>query len=370
VRGELRTGVGRGWTGCAGIGAALLERGRGNAGIVLAFSVLAAAPALAQDGRDFFGGRELTMLATSAPGGGYDWFARTVGRFMSRFIPGNPTFVVRNMTGAGGLVAANHLYSVAAKDGSVMAILDRSVLTVPLLYGSDSKTRYEAMKFSWVGNAARERGMGVVSTRARATNLDSMRNVEVAFGAHGAETEDALYARVFNVLYGTHMKVIPGYPGQREILMAVEKGELDGQFFSGWSGINTAYVKERMTAGQMKLFVQMSADRDPEFPDVPTILDVIRDPDDQLVVQMLLSRLALGRPFLAPPGVPPDRLAVLQTAFRRTMEDSDFLSEARKSGFDIDPIYAAEAKEMIGRLYQSPASVLRKVRAIVKPNQN
>jgi tripartite-type tricarboxylate transporter receptor subunit TctC len=328
--------------------------------------VLSALPAGAQDAERFFSGRELTMLATSAPGGGYDWYARAVGRYMSKYIPGNPVIVVRNMVGAGGLIATNHLYNVAPKDGSTMAILDRSALTVPLLYGDDSKARFDPTKFTWLGSAGRERGMGVISTKAPATTLEEMRKTQVIFGAIGTESDDGLYGRLFNNLYGTKFKIIPGYPGQRDMVMAVEKGELDGLFFTGWSGANSAYVKDRMAKGEMRLFVQMSSSKDPDYPDVPGVMDFVKNPDDQLIVQMLLSRLDLGRPFVAPPDVPADRLAILQAAFRSTMENSEFIAEAKKQSLEVSPIYPAEAHDMIAKLYLAPDPVVARIRSLVK----
>lgn len=334
--------------------------------IVASSFVLLPSHGRAQDAATFYSsGHELTMLATSAPGGGYDWYARTVSRYMSGYLPGHPTFIVRNMVGAGGIIAANYLYNVAPKDGSVMAILDRSVLTAPLLYGAASKAKYDAAKFNLLGSASKEMGMGIVSMKAPATTIEDMRKVQVTLGAQGTETDDGLYGRLFNKLYGTKFKIIPGYPGQKAIMMGVERGELDGQFFSGWSGINTNYAIAKRAKGEWRFFVQMTTHKLSAYPDTPGVLDLITKPEDRQLVEMLLSRLDLGRPFVAPPNIPADRLAMLRDAFHKTMDDKDYIADAKKQTFPISPIYGVEAQEIVAKIYRTPKNIVQRARTLV-----
>jgi len=202
--------------------------------LALAPTALVSTAASAQSAEAFYKSRnEMSIIISSAPGGSYDVYGRMITRHMSKYIPGNPTIISNNMPGAGGMRAANFLYEVAPKDGSVISIMDRGIVTAPLLYGAESKAQFEAVKFNWLGSAVIEMGMGTVSAKAPATTLEEMKKTEVIFGVSGPETDPAMYARLFNKLYGTKIKGIAAYPGQSDILQAVEKGELHGLFLSG-----------------------------------------------------------------------------------------------------------------------------------------
>jgi tripartite-type tricarboxylate transporter receptor subunit TctC len=255
---------------------------------------------------------------------------------------------------------------VAPKDGSIIGLIDRGMATAPLLYGDATKTQFDAVKFSWIGSAMRESGMGVISTKAPATTIEGARQHEVFFGATGPETDPAMYARLFNELFGTKIKVITGYPGQPETFQAIEKGELHGLFMSGWSGNGRAYVREQIKKGTLTLFVQMATKRDPMHNDTPTILELVKTPQDKQIVELVLTRLSLGRPFIGPPGIPADREAMLRAAFRQAMEDPDLQAEAKKTRLALDPIYGEEAQELITRLYATPTDVVERTRNIVR----
>lgn len=330
-------------------------------------AAVTAASAWAQSAEEFYAGkRDMNMITSGDSGGGYDLYTRLVARHLGKHLPGKPNFIVNNMPGGGGVRAANHLYNVAAKDGSVIGLIDRGMATAPLLYGDASKTQFDAVKFSWIGSAMRESGMGVISTKAPATTVEGAREHEVFFGATGPETDPAMYARLVNELFGTKIKVITGYPGQPETFQAIEKGELHGLFMSGWSGNGQAYVRDQMKKGQLTLLMQMSTKRDPMHNETPTILELVKSPQDKQIVELILTRLSLGRPFIGPPDIPADRVALLRTAFRQSMEDADLLAEAKKTRLALDPIYGEEAQELITRLYATPSDVLERTRKIVR----
>ena len=332
----------------------------------LATLVWASGGAFGQSAEDFYRSKQqLTMIVPTAPGGGYDSYARLLARYMSRYIPGKPSIAASNMPGGGGIGAANYLYNVAVKDGTVLGILDRGSPTAPLLYGEESKAQFEAAKFSWIGSAMAETGMGVVAVGAPATTIDEAKRTEVFFGATGPETDPAMNARLMNDLLGTKIKVINGYKGQPEEFLAVEKGEIHGLFMSGWSGPGRAYVREQIGKGKMKLLVQMSATRDPQHAETPTILDVV-PVADRPIVEMLLARLALGRPFVAPPGVPADRLEILRSAFRQAMEDPELLAEAAAQKLATNPTWGAEAQALVVKMYQTPPALMERIKKIVK----
>ena len=289
-----------------------------------------------------------------------------VARHIGKHIPGQPTIVVQNMPGAGGMVAANHIYNIAPRDGTVFALFDRSIPTAPLLYGEESKARFDPLKLTWLGSMAREAGMGVVSTKAPAQTVEEAKKTELFFGSTGSENDAATYVRLFNELFGTRIKVIPIYKAQPEIFLAIERGELHGLFITGYSANARVYVEDQIAKGQMKLVVQMTLQKDPKLPDVPGVLDYVSKEQDRQVIELLLSRLSLGRPFIAPPDLPPERLAILRTAFEKMLQDPELLADAQKSGLPIQPILAQEAEDILRRLYQYPQKIVERTRRLVR----
>ena len=289
-----------------------------------------------------------------------------VGRHIGKHIPGQPTIVVQNMPGAGGMVAANHIYNIAPRDGTVFALFDRAIPTAPLLYGEDSKARFDPLKLAWLGSMAREAGMGVVSTKAPAQSVEDAKKTELFFGATGSENDAATYVRLFNELFGTRIKVIPIYKAQPEIFLAIERGELHGLFVTGYSANARTYVEDQIAKGQMKLIVQMTLQKDPKLPDVPGVLDYVTKEQDRQVIELLLSRLSLGRPFIAPPDLPPERLAILRIAFEKMLQDPELLADAQKSGLPVQPILAQEAEDLLRRLYQYPPKIVQRTRHLVR----
>ena len=337
----------------------------GAAALVLAGSIGAAFAQ--QSAEEFFRSRkEMSFITSSPPGGGYDAYSRLFARFMSKHLPGNPIIIVNNMPGGGGIRAANFLYNVAPKDGSTIALLDRGIATAPLLYGEESQAQFEAVKFNWLGSAMRENGMGTVSTRASVQSIEDVKKREVVVGATAPEQDPAMFPRLLNDLLGTKFKIVYGYPGQPDMFLAIERGELDGVFMSGWSGPGRAYVREKMKEGKMNLLVQMSATGDPAHSDTPTILSLLKNDQDRQVVELILSRLSLGRPFLSPPGIPADRVAMLRDAFQKAATDPALLEEAAKLRLAIDPIFGEEAQQLIAKIYKSPPQLVERARSIVK----
>jgi len=238
--------------------------------------------------------------------------------------------------------------------------------TAPLLYGDRSQARFDAVKYAWIGSLMRETGMGVIAARSRVKSIEDAKVHQIHFGATGPETDPAMYARLVNELVGTKIRVINGYKGQPEEFQAVERGELDGLFMSGWSGPGRAYVRDQIARNQMRLLVQMAPARDPEHKETPTLLDLVRAPEDRAIVELVLNRVAVGRPVIGPPDVPADRLAMLRAAFNRAVDDPEFRKEATLQRLAIDPMNGAEAEETINRLYRTPAPVLDRVRKIVQ----
>jgi tripartite-type tricarboxylate transporter receptor subunit TctC len=325
-----------------------------------------ASPAEAQPAEEFFRSKkELNLITSSSAGGGYDQYSRLVARHMSKYLPGNPNIIVQNMVGGGGIRAANYIYNVAPKDGTVFCLIDRGMPTAPLLYGEKSQARFDAVKFSWIGSIMRETGMGVLSGRSVVKNIEDAKKHEIFFGTTGPETDPAMFVRLVNELLGTKIKAIHGYKGQPEEFQAAEKGELDGLFMSGWSGPGRAYVRDQMSRGQMRLLVQMAAEKDPQHQDTPTIVELVTAPEDRQIIALVLGRMTLGRPFIAPPGVANDRVALLRAAFRQAVDDPELRADAERQRLAIDPTWGAEAEDVIKRLYQTPPQVVERTRKIV-----
>jgi tripartite-type tricarboxylate transporter receptor subunit TctC len=320
----------------------------------------------AQPGEEFFRSRrEFNLITSSSAGGGYDQYSRVVARHMSKYLPGNPNIIVQNMVGGGGIRAANYIYNVAPKDGTVFSLIDRGMPTAPLLYGEKSQARFDAVKFTWIGSIMRETGMGVVTTRSVVKTIDDAKKHEILFGSTGPETDPAMFVRLVNDLLGTKIKAIHGYKGQPDEFQAAEKGELDGLFMSGWSGPGRAYVRDQMSRGQMRLLVQMATEKDPQHLDTPTILELVSNPDDRQIIGLVLGRMTLGRPFIGPPGVPNDRVDLLRKAFRQAVEDPELRADAERQKLAVDPTWGAEAEEVIKSLYQTPPQVVERTRKIV-----
>jgi tripartite-type tricarboxylate transporter receptor subunit TctC len=327
------------------------------------------ANAQAQSAEEFYRGKkELNLITSSAVGGGYDQYSRLVARHMGKYLPGNPTIIVQNMVGGGGIRAGNYIYNVAPRDGTVFCLIDRGMPTAPLLYGDKSQARFDAVKFSWIGSIMRETGMGVLSARSVVKTIEDAKTREIFFGSTGPETDPAMFVRLVNELLGTKIKVIHGYKGQPEEFQSVEKGEIDGLFMSGWSGPGRAYVRDQIGRGQMRLLVQMAAEKDPQHADTPTILELVSAAEDRQIVELVLDRMLIGRPFVAPPDVPPDRLEIMRAGFRKAVEDPELRTEAQKLRLAIDPMWGEEAHDVIRRLYRTPPQVLERTRAIVRVN--
>jgi tripartite-type tricarboxylate transporter receptor subunit TctC len=237
--------------------------------------------------------------------------------------------------------------------------------TAPMLYGDKSQARFDAVRLSWIGSVMRETGMGVVAARSVVKTIEDAKQHEIFFGSTGPETDPAMFVRLVNELLGTRLKAIHGYKGQPEEFQAIEKGELDGLFMSGWSGPGRAYVRDRMGRGELRLLVQMSPSRDPLHAETPAILELVNTPDARQIVQLVLDRMTLGRPVLGPPGIAADRLALLRRAFRLAVEDPELKADAEKQRLALDPTSGEDAERVIKALYATPAGVVERTRRIV-----
>ena len=323
------------------------------------------APASAQSVADFYRGKTVTIVVSTSSGGGYDALARVLARHMGRLIPGNPTVVVRNMPGAGGITAVNWLYNTAEKDGTAIGLVQNGTPLEPL-FGTKA-ARYDATKFNWLGTPSYEVSMVLLWNTVPVNTLDDLRTRETTMGASGANSTPAFYTRLLNATLGTRMKLINGYPGQNDAFLAMERGELDGYpsvFYSALTSTRPNWLKDK----QAKAIVQYGPERLTEMPDVPFATDLLTSEDDKLLMQAASAPQALGRPLLLPPDVPADRVAAMRKALAETFVDPQFKADAEKIGLIVNaPQTGQQLQEVIARAYASPARVVERIQKLTNP---
>ena len=311
------------------------------------------APGAAADAESFYQGRNLTLVIGYTAGGGYDLYARLLARHLSRYIPGHPTIVPENMPGAGGLRASNYLYAAAAKDGSVIGTFSRSIPTMPLVTTANN---FDGRKFSWIGSMSSDTSMCLTGASSPVKSFADMLTKPVVMGGQNAAADSDIYARLYNKVFGTRIKLVSGYPGTNDITLAMLRGEVDGICGLSWGTIKVAHP-EWLRDRSVNFLAQAALKKDPDLPDVPLALDLIGDPVKRKVLYLLFAPQAMGRPFTAPPGIPDDRKAALTKAFDEAMKDPDLLAEAAKEKMDIAPMTGHEIDALLAELYALPPDV-------------
>ena len=335
-----------------------MEKPRGSfrsARRALMAALLAAVPTLAQaeSAEEFFKTATVSMYVGSGSGGGYDAIARLVARHMSRFLPGNPSFVIKNMPTAAGVAAANFIYNSAPRDGSAILAAQNAPLMLPL-YGS-SVAHYDPRQFEWIGSTDKQQAVCTTWITSSVKTLADATRREVPVAATGVSAGPGIYPKILNALFGTRFKVIAGYDtgGMR---LAVEKGEVEGICGLAWQTYK-AISFDWIEGGKLHVLVQMGLTRNAELDDVPLAVELLRDADDRAVLELIVVPQEFGRPFLAPPGVPADRMAVYRQAFRAMLADPQFQAESAKQHFGIDPLDDRQIGALLERAYAAPKPV-------------
>jgi tripartite-type tricarboxylate transporter receptor subunit TctC len=312
----------------------------------------------AQTAEAFYSGRQLTLVIGNAAGSGYDTIGRMVSRHMGKHLPGNPRIVAQNMNGAGGITAANYLSNIAPKDGSTFATVNREAIFDPLFSGAASKANYDPRKFVWIGTPNQEVGMAYAMTVKGVKRIEDAMERELVVAAAGATSGSAVFPRLLNSLIGTKFKIVTGYPGSMDAILAMERGEADARVTSGWAGPETAAGMEMVRQGKAVLLLQIGLYKDPRYPDVRSIMEFARTEEQKRLMELLFSGQSLGRPFFAPAGVPQDRAKALQDAFSRTMQDPEFKKEADEQKIDLSPLTGPEMLQIIEKAYATPKELL------------
>ena len=312
---------------------------------------------------DFFTGKTVSLTVGFPPGGGYDTYIRLLARHYGGYVPGHPSMVPANMPGAGSLVAASYLYAKAPPDGTVLAMFAASAALEPL-FGNKS-AQFDPARFGWIGSMSQQvTYCGVWQSPGAARSFDDMLTQETIFGGGSAAAITFQHPTILKNVLGAKIRLIPGYPGSREINLAMHRGEVNGVCALDASSIKSQFSDD-VTSGRLKLVIQMGARRSAEFGAVPRVLDYAKTDAQRAVLEVLFSQLLLGRPLAAPPGMPPERLAALRAAFDATMKDANLRAEADKLGLDIDPASAAEVDELLKRYAAYPAEVFRQAQQAI-----
>jgi len=328
---------------------------------ILAFS----SPAAAESVEDFYRGKQITLLVASGVGGGYDTYARVFARHALKHIPGQPGIIPKNLPTAGGLGAANTLYSVSAKDGLTIAALTNGIAMDPL-FGNPG-ARFDAQKFGWIGSIGKLQNVCATWFESPIKTMTAVREREVVVAAAGATSNTVIVPRVLNALLGTRFRPIAGYDPGAGINLAVESREVEGVCGLSWSTLKASrpdWIRDH----KLNIIVQMAMDKLPELADVPSALDLVGDADKRRVLELILIRQEMGRPLVAPPGVPAERLAALRAAFDATMKDAEFLAEAQRFQMEIDPLGAGDIEKLLATAYGAPHEIIAQAAALVEPS--
>jgi tripartite-type tricarboxylate transporter receptor subunit TctC len=338
----------------------LVTLGRGVAAAILALGPLSAAHA--QSPADFYKGKTVDLYIGYSAGGGYDVYARALARHMGRFIPGNPTILAKNMPGAGSLVLANWLYNVAPKDGSAFGIIGRGTAFDPLL--GSTKAQFDAGKFNWIGSMNDEVSVCVAWHTTGITTLEQVERKELTVGGSGPAADTDQFPKVLNATIGTKFKLVTGYPGGNDVDLAMERGEVMGRCGWSWSSVIATH-KSWIDDKKINVLVQLSLSKHVDLPHVPLIMDFARTEEQKQIFKLVFARQPMGRPFLAPPGIPLERVAVLRKAFMDTMKSGEFLAEAGKMQLEINPVSGDAVQKIVQEVYRTPKAVAAAVAQMV-----
>ena len=326
-----------------------------------------AAMAQAAGSQPFYAGKKINFLIGAAAGGGYGVYAELLARHLGDHIPGRPTIVPQLMPGAGSLTAANVLYSQAPRDGTTIGAVFMGAVVEPLI-GDRTKARYDSRKFEYIGSANRETSICFARKELHFSNWSDALHKPLILAAAGWASSIRQFPAVLNKVLGTKFKIVSGYPGSRDAIEAVDKKEAQGLCGIQWSSFAPAFGKW-VTSGKVTVFGQISpppGDAQLNAMGVPNIWTIAKTSHEKQVLKLIFDQEGFGRPYLTPPGVPKDRLAILRTAFDETMKDPAFLAEAKRARLTINPMSGKQVQAAVAKLYAAPPNIVKEARAALK----
>ena len=323
-----------------------------------AIAFAAALPAHAQSVEDFYRGKTITISVGFTAGGGYDLYARVLGRHLGRHIAGNPSVVVQNMPGAGSLKATQYVYGVAPKDGTVLATVSRGMATDPLL--NDAK--FDATKLTWIGRVTSETSICATWQNSPVKTWDNMFEREFTLGGSAAGADPDTFALILRNVFGAKVRLVTGYPGGNDINLAMERGEVDGRCGWSWSSLKS----QKNWLPQINLLAQFAVEKNADIPQVPWTIERAANDEQRQVLRLLTAGQFLGRPFFSTPDIPADRREALRAAFDATMKDAQFLAETTKLDLEVTPVSGKTIDGFLADLYRTPKEVVRKATAAIQ----
>jgi tripartite-type tricarboxylate transporter receptor subunit TctC len=334
------------------------------AGLVAAVA-LPLSPASAQAPAEFFHGRTVEVIVGSSAGGGYDLYARLLARRMGEHIPGKPTLIVKNLAGGGGIRAANLLYNVSPRDGSTIGTISNAMITAPLIGGE--ATKFEPAKFTWIGSAASEDGICVAWHTTGIKSFDELKSKKLIVGTAAPGTTTYTYPVMLRNMFSAQFDLVTGYPDASGISLAVERGEVQGicQSYSSLHSQRPQWITDK----QVNVLVALGLKRNPELPDVPSVMELAKSDEETQMLRVILASNFAGRPIFAPPELPADRTTAFRQAFDATVKDPALIEDAKKQRLELAPATGKEVEDLVNSVYAVPPDVIEKVKLIVvKPN--
>jgi len=326
----------------------------------LALGVLAlmCQSAAAQD----LSGKNVSVIIGFGPGGGYDLWGRTVARHIGKHLPGKPGVVPQNMPGAGSYVAASHIYGAAPKDGTVIGIIARDAALGPL--SNAPGARFDATKLSWLGSPTREHNACIANSTAKAKTANDLRSHELVLGDTGPGTGTRSYPKVLNDLLGYKFKLVSGFRSSADVFLAMERGEVDGicESLDSIMQRKPEWIPNKV----VNVLLQAGSQSRPELKDVPNVLALARNAEEKRVLEFLYAGQDIGRPFVAPPDLPPERLKMLRDAFNATMKDPEFVADVKRSKLDLEPEDGEHIAALIAKIYATPKPIVERVSNLIK----
>ncbi len=333
--------------------------GRTTAVIISVVATLASTGLATAQTSEKFKGKIFEVVVGYDTGGGYDIYARALARHIGKHLPGNPTVIVKNMPGAQTRTAANYLFNIAPKDGTVIGTIARGLPTEELL-GSGG-IRFESAKFNWIGSMNNEVSVGVAWHTSPVKTFEDTKKREMLVGAIA---DSLLFAQVMNAVLDTKFKPITGYKSGAEIGLAMQRGEVEGRMGWSWSSVvsmNPEWIRE----GKIRNLVQFSTSKHADLPNVPLVTELAGNDADRALLELVFSRQVIGRPFIAPPGLDAETVQILRKAFDDTMKDPAFVAEMEKANLEVNPISGKDVQALIDRLFKTPPAVLERAKTII-----
>lgn len=335
-----------------------------TAAVALLLPLALTGAAQAQDAlAKFYTGKSIDMIIGAAPGGGFDIYARTIAKHMPAHIPGKPNFIPKNMPGAGTNKATAFIYAVAPKDGTVIGAIFPGAIMDPLL-GDKSQVKHDSTKLIYLGSANNEVAITVIRADAPAKTFDDLFTKGMLGAASQAGGSSRDFPAALNNVLGTKIKLVSGYPGTKEMTLAIERSEVEGTGGYLWSSLKTQNPDWLPDAGKMRILVQEAVKGNAELTKmgVPVAMDFAKSAEDKQVLELIYGQLVFGRPYILPPGTPDDRVNALRRAFDATMTDKDFLADAQKARLTVDPVSGEAVQALVAKIYAAPDKIVQRAK--------